>query len=150
MDDVMQMQNQTYVEKIMYKATLEKIKELNPEKLFPEHAVLLPNGRKGSYDFLVEHNGTKIGFELMSRPTKGKLKEKLAYLGFVDKYVFVLPFASLELYKRHSVKCFEPLTRPKFFPKEFASKKLFVWLCSIDEERIVERARFGKVFNVKK
>ncbi len=150
MDDVMQMQNQTYVEKIMYKATLEKIKELCPEKLFVEYAVSLPNGRKGSYDFLIEHNGTRIGFELMSRPTKGKLKEKLAYLHNVDKYIFVFPMASFELYKRQQINCFTALTRPKFFPEDFSNKKLYVWLCSIDEKRIVTQARFEKIFNVKK
>ena len=144
------MRKKNNTEKIMYKAALKKIKELNPEKLYDEYSITLSDGCIGSYDFFVECNGKKIGFELMCRPTKGKLKEKLRYLDFVDKYVFVLPVGSLELYKRHSVKCFEPLTRPKFFPKEFASKKLFVWLCSIDEKRIVEHARFSRVFNVEK
>lgn len=150
MDDCMQKHTQNYVEKIMYKATLEKIKELKPEKLFAEYAVLLPNGRKGSYDFLAKQNGLIIGFEIMNRPTKGKLKEKLAYLNGVDRYIFVLPVASFELYKKQPLGCFGTLTRPKFFPKEFANKKLFVWLCSIDENKIVVQGRFEKVFNVEK
>ncbi len=138
------------VEKIMCEATLAKIKELKPEKIFSEFAVLLPNGKRGSYDFLIECNGSKIGFELMCRPTKGKLKEKLVYINGVNKYVFVLPAESFELYKKRCASCFESLTRPKYFPKEFANKKLFVWLCSLEEKRIVTQARFSKVFNVEK
>ena len=138
------------IEKIMYRETLKNIKELKPDMLWDEYRITLNDDRIGSYDFLAEYNGLKVGFEIMCRPTKGKLKEKLRYLDFVDKYIFVLPAGSFELYRKQRMKGFAPSTRPRFFPKEFASKKLFVWLCSLDEKRIIARARFNRIFNVEK
>jgi len=137
-----------FVEKIMYKATMERMKEIGAEKICKEQSVELPHGRKGSYDFVAEIKGQKIGFEVLCRPTKRKLKDKLRYLPYVDKYVFVLPANALSLYKRPNAKVFGLVSRPKFLPKEFGNKKLYVWLCDLETKHIFACAAFSRIFNV--
>lgn len=138
----------SFIEQIMYKATEKKLKELCAKNVKTEQLVSLSHGRTGSYDFFAEINGCLFGFEILCRPTKGKLKEKLAYLPYVDRYVFVIPSNSLSLYKRNSSKAFGPITRPKFFPREFNNKKICLWLCDIEKRKITVCSRFSKVMNV--
>ena len=136
-----------YLERILAKATEEKIAELKPRKVFKEYATTLSDGKKGAYDFFIIHNGQRIGFEVLSRPTKHKLKRKLRYLKEVDKFIFVMPSTSFSLYRR-SDNAFPSFARPKKFPREFASEKLYVWLCSIKKKRITACAKFSKIFYV--
>ena len=125
--------------------------ELPLFKITPEQEVLLEKHglREGRFDFLVESSeGKLIGFEVLTRPSKGKLKEKLAYSKEVDTFVFVLPNNSLGLYRKLGKKTFHRIAREKSMPKEFNSPSLYVWLFNPKDKRFVEKALFSKVFNV--
>ncbi len=127
--------------------------ELPLSKIMPEQEVLLEkNGlREGRFDFLVEsREGKLIGFEILTRPSKGKLKEKLSYSKEADQFVFVLPRNSLGLYRKPKKKIFPRLGREKFLPKEFSSPCLYAWLFNPKDKRFVEKALFSKVFNVER
>ena len=113
-----------------------------------EKQTVLPRQRIGSYDFLVETSGGVIGIEVMTRPTKGKLKEKLRYRSNVDSYVFVLPANSLGLYRKKPKKGFRTRARPRRFPKEFSDSNIRVWLLDAEVERFTEKGAFSKIFNV--
>lgn len=136
------------LEKIMYKATAKKLRELGAERIRKEQSVELSPGCFGSYDFVADIHGFRIGLEILCRPTKGKLMEKLRYAEHVDKYIFVLPSGAMGLYRRPHTKSFGPLPRPKFLPKAFRNKKLYVWLCDLGTKSIVAQAPFTRVFNV--
>ena len=103
--------------------------------------------REGKYDFVVETPRKTIGFEVLTRPTKGKLLKKLPYKDEVDEYVFVIPHDSLLPYqktpKNHGWK-----VREKKLPPIFAQKGLSVWLVDLDEQCITEKHPFPQIYNV--
>jgi hypothetical protein len=126
------------------------VQQLSIENIVAEKRVLLEkNGRPrmGRFDFFVRTKNTTIGIEVLSRPTKGKMKEKLAYAKKVDKFIFVLPANSLQLYKK-SKKRFHEQARLLSFPPEFNSGKLYAWLLALPEGTLTEKKRFNRLFNV--
>lgn len=144
----------------MHYLTLQEIKKCysNPEFCFvkPEQTVILEplreNGseRKGKFDFLLETSRHEIiGFEILTRPSKGKMKKKLSYLKEAQKFVFVLPANALEFYRRPEEKKFIKLSKLHYFPEEFNSSKLSAWLLDLKEKKFVKKTQFSKAFNVK-
>lgn len=120
------------------------------EQIFFEKSVLLEkNGkqRHGSFDFLIKSSGKLTGFEVLTRPTQGKLKEKLAYAELVDEFVFVLPKNFLNFYKKPVAKIFHKKAKLNFFEKEFNNPKLSAWLLDFETGKF-EKTKFGKAFNV--
>ena len=107
------------------------------------------NGKKvcGSFDFLVNSNGKLLGFEVLTRPTQGKMREKLAYAKNVDEFIFVLPFDSLGFYKKPKTKIFHKQAKLNFFEKEFRNPKIRVWLFDIRTGKF-EKEQFNQLFNV--
>ena len=138
----------------MHCLTLKELKRMDSEKAIShasieeEKQTVLPEQRTGSYDFLVETGNRSIGIEVMTRPTKGKMKEKLRYKSNVDCYIFVLPAHSLGLYRKTQKKGFPRKARPKFFPKEFNGPEIRAWLLDAAGERFTEKCAFSKIFNV--
>ena len=128
--------------------------ELNIKRIIPEQDVMLHkhhSARKGRFDFLVETNDNKvIGMEILTRPSAGKLKEKLFYADEVDEFIFVLPFNDLEFYQKPKQKVFHKQMRRNFFEKEFNSKKLSAWMLDVSNAQFVLKDKFNKVFNVEK
>lgn len=136
----------------MHFFTLQEIKQardfeffsLKEEKPLSEHIPI------GAFDFFLETtDGKKIGFEILTRPSKGKLKRKLEiYFHNVDEFVFVLPSNSLKFYQKQSKKGLHVITAQKKFPKEFSSKKLKVWLFDLETKQFTKKDTFNKIFNV--
>ena len=128
--------------------------ELNIKKIIPESQVILHKHhsmRKGSFDFLVETLDKKIiGFEVLTRPSAGKLKEKLVYANEVDEFVFVLPYSDLEFYQIPRQKVFHKQIRRSSFQKLFNNKKLSAWMLNISDSHFVLKDKFNKIFNVEK
>lgn len=129
--------------------------ELKFKRIIPEQDVVLSNNspsnnsKKGRFDFLVETlDGEFIGFEVLSRPSRGKLKEKLSYAEQCDRFVFVLPKNALEFYRKPKGKIFHKKARLKFFEKEFAAENLFAWILDTEKGAFTEKKRFSKIFNV--
>jgi len=121
------------------------------EKILPEKTVLLTkNGsvRSGRFDFLVQTKDKSIGIEVLTRPSQGKLKQKLAYASEVDEFVFVVPKEALEFYKKKDHKI-PSRVRPSFFGKEFKSPNLKAWIVDLADGRILKKSVFSKVFNTK-
>ncbi len=138
------------------KHELHKMRVLNKmqiERIIPEQDVLIDKEKrktqfKGRYDFLVETRNNKfIGIEVLSRPTQGKLKEKLAYAKYVDEFIFVLPQESMEFYRKPRTKIFHKHVRMNFLGKEFENPALYVWLIDL-RKGFVEKDRLSKIFNV--
>jgi len=118
----------------------------------PEKSVLLEkNGREreGRFDFLVRAKDKTIGVEVLTRPSQGKLKEKLAYAQEVDEFVFALPSDSLGLYRKKKLNGFKRLAPKKFLGKEFLDRKLKVWLLDCRQGLVSEKGPFFKIFDVK-
>ncbi len=132
--------------KKMHALNMLRLKSIEAEK----DVILEKKGlRKGSFDFLVEaKNGKTIGFEVLTRPSKGKMKQKLAYAKNVDEFVFVIPEHFLEAYKKHAKNGHRFSTRPKFLPKEFAGEKLLVWIFDVESLKFTQKATFQQLFNV--
>lgn len=128
--------------------------EWNISRIIPEKDVLLHKHhalRKGSFDFLVETLDNKvIGVEVLTRPSAGKLKEKLVYANEVDEFVFVLPFNDLEFYQKPRQKVFHKQIRRTSFQKLFNNKKLSAWMLNISGAHFVLKDKFNKIFNVEK
>lgn len=105
----------------------------------------------GSYDFFLETvEDKKIGVEILTRPSKGKLKQKLRhYAPETDEFIFVLPSNCLEFYRKNQNNGLHAITRPKCFPKEFASDKIKTWLFDLEKKEFVEKNIFSKIFHVK-
>lgn len=103
--------------------------------------------REGRYDFWVETPRKTIGFEVLTRPSKGKMVKKIAYRNEVDDFVFAIPHDALRPYQRteknHGWK-----VRPKFLPAFFAQKGLYAWLVDLEDRRIVAKAPFPRLYNV--
>jgi len=145
----------------MHRLALEEIKKSYSDSptclVRPEQTVILEpcrkNGceRKGSFDFLLETaNHETVGFEVLTRPSKGKLSRKLSYAKEVQKFVFVIPEGFMQPYRRKAKRPFERIEIGKKFPKQFASESLHAWLLDLKEKRFAEKAEFSKLFNVEK
>lgn len=116
----------------------------------PEQGVLIDKKgqRAGKFDFLVRLEGNGLaGFEVLTRPTKGKLKAKLPYAQSVDEFIFVLPEGALDFYRKRAGKPFKVHARPKSFPAEFSDQKLRAWLFDVKARKFSEKGRFSEVFN---
>ena len=129
--------------------------ELELKKICPEQTVLIHSKNnsdlcnEGRFDFLVETKKNKlIGVEVLTRPSKGKMKNKLRYAKEADEFIFVLPFNSMEFYRKPTKKVFHKKVKLKFFGKEFSNKNLFVWLLDLNKGKFTEKTFFNKVFNV--
>ncbi len=126
---------------------------LEIKKICPEQTVLINSKNnsclnEGRFDFLVETKENKIiGIEVLTRPSKGKMKNKLRYASEADEFIFVLPFNSMEFYRKQK-KVFHKKSKQKFFGKEFSKKNLFVWLLNLKEGKFTEKQLFSKIFNV--
>ncbi len=103
--------------------------------------------REGKYDFVVETPKKTVGFEVLTRPTKGKMVKKLSYMDEVDEFVFVIPRDSLLPYQKtpqnHGWK-----VREKKLPPIFAQKGLWVWLVDLEKQRITDKHPFPRIYNV--
>jgi len=116
-----------------------------------EWQVKLNKKQFGSFDFFVKFIDNKtIGFEVLGRPSLNKLKAKLKYLPFVDKYVFVLPSDSFSFYRKPTQKIFFKEFIPKSFPLIFSNKKIFVWLLDLKNKEVIKKELFSRIFNVSK
>lgn len=128
--------------------------ELELKKIQPEQTVLIHSKKnsflsnQGKFDFLVETKENKlIGMEVLTRPSKGKMKDKLRYAKEADEFIFVLPFNAMEFYRKQK-KVFHKKAKLKFFGKEFSDKNLFVWLLDLKNGKFTEKNVFNKIFNV--
>lgn len=125
--------------------------ELAISQILPEKQTVFPNGKTGSYDFLVlTEDGKKIGMEVLTRPSKGKMKHKLMYSYNVDEYIFVIRANEFSFYKKPKTKVFHKEEFRKKFPKEFGNPKLKVWLLDTIQKKFEEKGKFAEVFNVEK
>ncbi len=120
-------------------------------RMTSEQTVLLKNGdhtpKEGKFDFWVETPTKTIGFEVLTRPSKGKILKKLAYKEEVDDFVLVIPHDSLLPYQR-TEKNRGWKVRPHFLPFAFGQKGLYVWLVDLNERRIVAKQPFPKHYYV--
>ena len=143
---------------LMTLRTIQTLQQWRQSKAFPIHSVkteqtvvLQSSGREkaGRFDFLIEmENGELVGIEVLSRPTKGKLKAKLAYSEGVDKFVFVLPHDSMELYQNPKKSIYKKNAKHAL-GREFNSPKLFVWPFHTHLKQFFQQQSFSKWFNVK-
>jgi hypothetical protein len=118
----------------------------------PEKTVLLEkNGmeRQGRFDFLVRTSGKAIGVEVLSRPSHGKLRQKLAYSREVDEFIFAIPADSMEFYRKRKLNGFKRVAHKKFLGREFSDPKLKVWLVDCRQGMVTEKASFSKIFEVR-
>lgn len=105
------------------------------------------NPKAGAFDFYVETPRKSIGFEVLTRPSKGKMLRKISYHNEVDEFVFVIPHDSLLPYQRtETAHGFH--VRSKALPSEFSRKGLYIWLVDLAEQRIIKRAPISKVYHV--
>jgi len=126
----------------------------NPEivSIAPEKSVLMAkNGveREGKFDFLVQTSQKDIGVEILTRPSQGKMKEKLAYAREVDEFIFVLPNDSMGLYQKKKKNGLKSIVSKKFLEAMFSNPKLKVWLLDY-RKGILKKGLFETVFNVKR
>lgn len=124
-----------------------------PKNVTPEKTVVLNENpvREGRFDFFVETlEGKLIGAEVLSRPSKGKLLQKLAYTKQVDEFIFVLPKNALELYRKKKKNGLHSSTRKKFLPQELGSKKIFVWLFDQENKNFSTKNELAGEYNIKK
>jgi len=126
------------------------------KRISPEQSVLISSKKnenfssQGKFDFLVEtEKGRLIGFEVLTRPSQGKMKSKLRYAKQVDEFVFVLPFDALSFYLKPKTKVFHKKCKLKFLSREFNDPKLSAWLLDLGEGKFTEKNSFNKVFCVK-
>lgn len=135
----------------MLSAALKEINDtLNAKNIEVEKGVFI-NGKYFAYDiFLKTEEGARIGFEILARPTKGKMKQKLVYAtGDLDRFIFILPSNFLQFYMKQPKYALSNL-RPHFFGKCFDLKNLYVWLYGIAEDKIIKTNNFSDIFNVEK
>ncbi len=137
--------------KKMHLCTLQEL-ERDPEikKISQEEETFLENNSIGAYDFFAKTGNGTIGIEVMTRPTKGKLKEKLRYKKNVDCFIFVIPKQRLCFYEKEPINIFPRKTRKKYFPKDFADPNLMVWIYNMETGKIEKKERFSKAFNVER
>ncbi len=118
----------------------------------PEKTVLLEKKgreREGRFDFLVQGKAKTIGVEVLTRPSQGKMREKLAYAKEVDEFIFAIPEDSMGFYRKRDSNGLKRLVGKKFFGKEFKDAKLKVWLLDCGQGKVVEKGLFYKIFEVK-
>lgn len=139
----------------MHLLTLHELNRIRVNGKWPitrmtsEQSVLLrthnASPRMGKFDFWVETPRKTIGFEVLTRPSRGKMLKKLAYKHEVDDFVFVIPHDSLLPYQRtennHGWR-----VRSKKLPTPFGQKGLFVWLVDIDKQEIVAKQPLPKLY----
>ncbi len=128
------------------------------KRMTQEQTVLLDGGhlphrththsnREGKFDFFVETEKRTVGFEVLTRPTKGKILKKMVYGKEVDDFIFILPQNALMPYQKtgriHGWK-----VRPKYLPSEFGQKGLYVWLVDLDNQEIVAKKPFSALYFV--
>jgi len=121
--------------------------------IHPEKTVLLEKHgveRKGRFDFLVQTKDKTIGIEVLTRPSQGKMKEKLAYANEVDEFIFVIPSQSMGLYRKHKTNGLKSIAHKKFLDKEFNEPKLRVWMIDCSQGKIEEKGPFSKIFEVQR
>ncbi|MDZ4256649.1 MAG: hypothetical protein U1C71_03510 [archaeon] len=103
--------------------------------------------REGKFDFYAETPTKTIGFEVLTRPSKGKLLKKFIYRPEVDEFVFILPNDALSKYRRK--ERFGRRVQSHFLlPSQFGERGLFVWLIDLQDRRIVAKEPFFKIYNV--
>src|SRR3989338_2358947 len=103
--------------------------------------------RKGRFDFFVEtFDGKRMGVEGLTRPSEGKLKEKLAYAVDVEEFVFVLPDGSLNTHRRPTQKVFHKQDRSTPLSPVFNNLKLRVWLFDVKHHQFTVKDKLNKVF----
>lgn len=130
-------------------------KELDVKKIVPEQTVLLEplhgnSPRKGRFDFWVlTRAGKTLGFEILSRPSHGKMKQKLSYAKETDEFVFVLPSTAFEFYRKNQRHGFLVHARKIFFSSEFSFPWLQVWLVNPKSGKIEQKSVFSRIFNTK-
>ena len=149
--------NGNYLTNLMHFITFLELKKMHVSgaesftQILPEKEVELKKEkpRLGRFDFFAQTSkGKSIGVEVLTRPSKGKMKEKLSYSREVDEFVFVIPEHFLDFYKKHEKNGLHDSVRKKFLPKEFADKKLFVWILDSENHRFTRKGSFSEVFNV--
>lgn len=126
----------------------------NPEilSIVPEKTVIIEkNGveRQGRFDFLVTARDRNIGVEVLTRPSQGKMRQKLAYAKEVDEFIFALPNDALGLYRKKQMNGFKRIAPKKFLGKEFADQKLKVWMLDCKNGLVSEKSAFPGLFEVK-
>jgi len=102
----------------------------------------------GKFDFLAETKNGFVGFEVLARPTKRKILEKMAYADTVDKFVFVFPEGSLNLYRKPSKKTFVKRSKLNRLEKKFARKNVLVWMLDVYSKTFTQKGGIAEVFNV--
>lgn len=124
-----------------------EILSISPEKtvLLEKHGV----ERQGRFDFLVQTRNRTIGIEVLTRPSQGKLKEKLAYAREVDEFIFAVPSDALGFYRKKRMNGFKRIVGKRFLGKEFNNPKLRVWLLDCRQGLVKEKSSFSKIFDVK-
>jgi len=120
------------------------------DSIAQEEETPLPGNSLGSYDFFARSSRGTIGIEVMTRPSKGKLKEKLRYRENVDRFIFVIPKQRLCFYEKEPFKVFPLRARKKFFPSDFSDPNLLVWIYDMETGKIEKKERFSKAFNVER
>jgi len=147
---------------LMHLATLHELKKKHfvhnykISEIIPEAEVVLGIRKKkrgsrekiGKFDFLVKkEDGKNIGIEVLTRPSKGKLREKLLYANSVDEFVYVLPHSALHPYRK-PVHKYDKKKRPKKLPSEFRSPNLKVWLYDLGQRKFYDMCKFNQLFFV--
>ena len=120
-------------------------------KLRAEQTVVLNTDtqtpREGKFDFYAETPSKTIGFEVLTRPSRGKLLKKFAYRNEVDEFVFILPSDSMTKYQRKETNGRHASAHFKL-PKLFGEKGLYAWLVDLDDQRIIAKKPFSQLFHV--
>lgn len=142
---------------LMHLLTLNELNRMRVNGVWPitrlvsEQTVLLHEPKhapkEGKFDFLVETPRKTIGFEVLTRPSKGKMLKKFLYRNEVDQFVFVIPRDALLPYQRteknHGWK-----VRSRQLPAPFGEKNLYAWLIDVDAQQIVAKQPFSKLYFV--
>ena len=141
----------------MHEIVLKELESPQAMELFGIKAVLeeapvqlAKNGSHpmGKFDFLAETKNGFIGFEVLTRPTKGKILEKLAYADTVDRFVFVFPEGSLGLYRKPAQKIFIKQSKLNRLERKFSRENVFVWMLDVYSKKFTKKGRISEVFNV--
>ncbi|MFH0970130.1 MAG: hypothetical protein V1776_01575 [Candidatus Diapherotrites archaeon] len=120
-------------------------------RMTQEQTVLLQGNnhqpKEGKFDFYVETPQKTIGFEVLTRPSKGKILKKMAYRQKVDEFVFVIPKDALLPYQKTStIHAWK--VRPKFLPEVFGEKGLYAWLIDLGDRQIIQKKPFPFLYNI--
>lgn len=141
---------------LMHLLVFHELNRLRVNHLWPiqtiwaEKSVLLSkNGspRPGRFDFLVETPHKTIGIEVLTRPSPGKLRQKMVYSSEVDEFVFVLPKNSLSNYSKSDKKIAKPIGRTHSLGRQFSVPSLKAWIVDLENGCFVAKTQFDKIFN---